>query len=322
MSLLRIARSVTALVLMTLASSLYAQGIASKPVRIVCPFPPGGSVDVVARIIAQELSQLWGQPVIVENRPGAGGNIGAESVAKANPDGATFLFAGASIAINASLQQRVPYVLFKTLVPVSHVANLPLIVAVNSAVPVANMRELVAYARSNPGKLNFGSAGPGTMGHVTGELLKYKTKVDMVHVPYKGPAAAAIDLGEGRIQLMIDAIPPLLPMIQEGKVRVVATPSSKRLAMFPGVPTADESGVPFENSSWISLWAPGGTPDDVIGRVSRDVASIIAKPAVRAALERQGFDPVGSSPEAFKAFVAGELDKWAEVVRATGAKID
>lgn len=304
------------------STTALAQTFPPSQVRIVAPFAAGGSADTIARLVARELEKQWSVPVLIENKPGAGGNIGADAVARAPGDGATFLISGAALAINASLQKSVPYELMKTLLPVSHMADLPIVIAVNADLPVKTVADLTAYARKNPRVLNFGSAGMGTMGHVSGELFKYKTGVDVVHVPYKGAPAAAMDLGVGRVHFMIDALPIVLPTIQSGKARAIATTSRKRLPLFPELPTAIESGLDFENSSWLALWAPGGTPTATIDRVSRDVAVALKMPELRATLDKQGFESVGSTPAQLRTMVERELQKWETVVRVTGAKIE
>lgn len=318
----RLCAALLAALMPCVALPAFAQDFPSKPVRIIAPFAAGGSADTIARLLANELGKRWGVTVIVENKPGAGGNIGAEFVARSPGDGSTFLISGAALTVNASLQANAPYELMRTLLPVSHLADLPIVIAVNSELPVKTVGDLVAHAKQHPRVLNFGSAGMGTMGHVSGELFKYKSGVDVVHVPYRGAPAAAMDLGVGRVHFMIDALPIVLPTIQQGKARLIATTARKRLPRLPDLPTAIESGLDMENSSWLSLWAPGGTPASIIERVSRDAAAALKVPEVRAALDAQGFQSVGGSPQELEALARREMEKWAALVRMTGVKIE
>jgi tripartite-type tricarboxylate transporter receptor subunit TctC len=306
-----------------IASNLaIAQTFPSKPVRIVVPFP-AGILDTVARLLATRLSDSWGQPVIVENKPGAGGNIGADYVARAAGDGTTFLMGGTSLIINVPLHKRVPYTLMKDLLPVTLVARLPFVVVVNPSVPATNLQELISYARANPGKLNFGSGGNGTVPHVSGELFKLKAQVDMVHIPFKGAAATVTELLAGRIDLAIDTATPYLQFIQRGDLRPLAVPAASRLSNLPNVPTTKEAGLDgFETGAWVSLWAPGGTSPSIIQQVSRDVAAVTASPGIREEWAKLGIQAAGTTPEEFTAFVDSELNKWTEVVRVSGAKVD
>jgi tripartite-type tricarboxylate transporter receptor subunit TctC len=299
-----------------------AQDFPTRPVKLVVPFP-AGILDTVARLLAKQLEERWGQPVIVMNKPGAGGNIGAGEVAHAPADGTTFLVGGTSLIINVPLHGQVPYSLMKDLVPVTLVAKLPFVVVVNPAVPARSLSELIAYARANPGKLNFGSGGNGTVPHVSGELFKMKAKVDVVHVPLKGAAATVTELVAGRIDLTIDTATPYLPFIASGQLRALAVPSAHRLVNLPDVPTTKEAGLDdLETGAWVSLWAPGGTPQWIIDRVSRDVASVTGASGTREEWSKRGIEAVVSNPQEFGAFATDELRKWTEVVRVSGAKVD
>jgi len=299
-----------------------AQDFPAKPVRLVVPFP-AGILDTVARLLAKELEQRWGQPVIVMNKPGAGGNIGAADVAHAVADGSTFLVGGTSLIINVPLHGQVPYSLMKDLVPVTLVANLPFVVVVNPAVPAQTLSDLIAYARAHPGKLNFGSGGNGTVPHVSGELFKMKAKVDVVHVPLKGAASTVTELVAGRVDMAIDTATPYLPFIASGDLRALAVPSAHRLVNLPDVPTTKEAGMDdFETGAWVSLWAPGGTPQWIIDRVARDVASITGSSGTREEWSKRGIEAVVSNPRQFGTFASDELRKWTDVVRSSGAKVD
>jgi tripartite-type tricarboxylate transporter receptor subunit TctC len=258
---------------------------------------------------------------VVENRPGAGGNIGAEAVARAPGDGSTFLMGGPSVVVNTALYERVPYTLLKDLVPVTQVANAPFIVVVHPSVPARTLPELIDYARANPGKLNYGSGGSGTSAHLSGELLKLKAKIDVVHIPHKGGSATLAELLAGRIQLAVDAASIYMQFIQKGDLIALATPKATRIASLPDVPTAREAGLPgFETGAWAGLLAPGGTPPAIIAQVSKDVADIVGDPEVSARWTKIGIEAIGSSPPEFTKFMQAELAKWTEVIRASGAK--
>jgi tripartite-type tricarboxylate transporter receptor subunit TctC len=309
------------LCLAVLAPPAKAQALPSGPITIIVPFPPGGVTDIAARSVANGLSQLWGQPVVVDNRPGAGGNIGAAAVARAEGDGRTWLFAGTSIVINAVMQDKVPYTLLEDLQPVSQVADLPFLIVVHNSVPAKTLPELVQFAKQHPGMLNFGSGGNGTSPHVAGELFKQKTQTDIVHIPFKGAAAATTDLLAGRIHLMVDSAQGLIPHVQKGDLRALATPREERIPSLPDVPTVKESSsLDIEVSSWLSLWAPGGTPSALMDRVSRDVATVLAKDSIRESLLQKTVLPIGSSRADFTAFVKSELTKWDQVIDQANAK--
>jgi tripartite-type tricarboxylate transporter receptor subunit TctC len=299
-----------------------AQTFPSKPVRIVVPFG-SGMIDGVARLLSEQLSQKWGQPVVIDNKPGAGGNIGAEIVARAPADGYTLLMGGPSVVVNTVLYQRVPYALTKDLVPVTQVANAPFIVVVHPSVPARSLSELTAYAKANPGKLNYGSGGLGTSAHLSGELLKLKAGIDIVHIPHKGGAATLTELLAGRIQLAVDAASLYMPFIAKGDLRAIAVPQATRIESLPDVPTAREAGLnDFETGAWTGLLAPGGTPKAVIEQISRDVAAIVTRQETRVKWSKVGIEAVGSTPDQFGAFMQTELKKWTEVIRASGAKVE
>ena len=308
------------------AANVHAQApYPNHPVRIVVPFPAGGTTDILARATAQKLTETLGQPFVVENRPGAAGNIGAEIVAKSPPDGYTMLMGTVGThAINASLYEKMPYDHVKDFVPVVLVAGVPNVLVVHPSVPAKSVQELIAYAKANPGKLNFASSGSGTSIHLSGELFKTMTGVSMQHVPYKGSAPALADLTGGQVQLMFDNLPSALPLIKAGKLRALAVTSLARASALPDVPTVAESGLPgFEASSWFGLLAPAGTPKDVITKVNAEVAKWLATPEAKEKLASQGaIVASGLTPDDFTRHIASETTKWQKVVKDSGAKVD
>ncbi|MEO8347027.1 MAG: tripartite tricarboxylate transporter substrate binding protein [Betaproteobacteria bacterium] len=302
----------------------WAQAYPSKPIRIVVPFPAGGTTDVLARAVAQKLNESLGQPAVVDNRPGAGGNIGAELVAKSAPDGYTLLMGTVGThAINPSLYPRMPYDHVRDFAPVILVAGVPNVLVINPGLPVNSVQELIAYAKANPGKLNFASSGNGTSIHLSGELFRTMAGVQMTHVPYKGSAPALQDLVGGQVQLMFDNLPSSLALIKAGKLKALAVTSLARAAALPDVPTLAESGLPgFEASSWFGLLAPAGTPPAAIATLNADVAKWLASPDARERLLAQGAIAAGGTPEDFARHIAAETAKWQKVVKESGAKVD
>jgi tripartite-type tricarboxylate transporter receptor subunit TctC len=305
----------------------FAQGAANypaKPVRLVVPFPAGGTTDILARAVAQKLSEAWGRQMIVDNRPGAGGNIGSDLVAKSAPDGYTLLMGTVGThAINPSLYKNMPYDHVKDFAPVILVAGVPNVLVVNPSLPVHSVPELIAYAKANPGKLNFASSGNGTSIHLSGELFKAMTGVEMTHVPYKGSAPALTDLIGGQVQLMFDNLPSSLPFIKAGKLRALAVTSGARAAALPDLPTLAESGLPgFEASSWFGVLAPAGTPRDIVAKLNGAIAGWLASPEAKEKLLAQGAIAAGGTPEDFARHIGAETSKWAKVVKASGAHID
>jgi tripartite-type tricarboxylate transporter receptor subunit TctC len=296
----------------------------NKPIRVVVPFPAGGTTDILARAAGQKMSEAWGQPVIIDNRPGAGGNIGAELVAKSPNDGYTLLMGTVGThAINASLYSKMPYDHVKDFVPIVLVAGVPNVLVVHPSVPVNSVQELIAYGKANPGKLNFASSGSGTSIHLAGELFKVSTGVTMQHVPYKGSAPAVSDLLGGQVQLMFDNLPSALPHIKGGKLKALAVTSASRAPALPDVPTIAEAGVPgFEASSWFGLLAPAGTSRDIVTKVNSEVAKWVASPDAKEKLTAAGANVAGGSPEDFAKHIAAETSKWAKVVKESGAKVD
>jgi tripartite-type tricarboxylate transporter receptor subunit TctC len=296
----------------------------TKPIRLVVPFPPGGATDIIARAVAQKLSETWGQSIVVDNRPGAGGNIGTELVAKAAPDGYTLEMGTVGThAINASLYAKIPFDNVKDFAPIILVAGVPNVLEVNPSLPINSVQELIAYAKANPGKLNFASSGNGTSIHLSGELFKVMTGVQMTHVPYKGSAPALQDLVAGQVQLMFDNLPPSLPQIKSGKLRALAVTSATRAPALPDVPTVAESGLPgFEASSWFGLLAPAGTPPTIIAKINAEVAAWLASPEGKEKLASIGANAAGGSSEDFARHIQAETAKWAKVVKESGAKVD
>ena len=306
------------------AAGVSAQAYPTKPIRIVVPFPAGGTTDVLARAAAQKLAETLGQPAVVDNRPGAGGNIGAELVAKSAPDGYTLLMGTVGThAINPGLYPKLPYDHVKDFAPVILVAGVPNVLVINPALPVNSVPELIAYAKANPGKLNFASSGNGTSIHLSAELFKTMAGVQMTHVPYKGSAPALQDLVGGQVQLMFDNLPSSLALIKGGKLKALAVTSSTRAAALPDVPTLAESGLPgFEASSWFGLLAPAGTPPPVIAKLNGEIAKWLATPEAKEKLLAQGANAAGGTAEEFAQFIAAETAKWQKVVKESGAKVD
>ena len=296
----------------------------TRPIRLVVPFPAGGATDIIARAVSQKLTEAWGQSVVVDNRPGAGGNIGSELVAKAAPDGYTLEMGTVGThAINASLYSKMPYDHVKDFAPIILVAGVPNVLVVNPSLPVNSVQELIAYAKANPGKLNFASSGPGTSIHLSGELFKVMAGVQMTHVPYKGSAPALQDLLGGQVQVMFDNLPPSLPQIKGARLRALAVTSLTRAPALPDVPTIAESGLPgFEASSWFGILAPAGTPPAIIAKVNAEVAKWLASPEGKEKLVAIGANAAGGSPEDFARHIQTETAKWAKVVKESGAKVD
>ena len=296
----------------------------SKPIRLVVPFPPGGTTDILARAVAQKLTEDWHQQVIVDNRPGAGGNIGADLVAKSAPDGYTLLMGTIGTqAINPSLYARMPYDAQKDFAPVILVAGVPNVLEVNPALPVHTVQELIAYAKANPGKLNFASSGNGTSIHLSGELFKSMTGVQMTHVPYKGSAPALADLAGGQVQLMFDNLPSSLGLIKGGKLRAIAVTSAQRSPALPDIPTIAESGLPaYEATAWFGVLAPAKTPPAIVDKLNAAIGAWLSSPEGKDKLASQGAAAAGGSAADFTRFIASETTKWAKVVKASGAHID
>lgn len=301
-----------------------AAGYPDKPVRLVVPFPAGGSVDFLGRLMAQKLSESLAQQVIVDNRPGAGGTIGADIVAKAVPDGYTLLLGTVSThGINPSLYARMPYDAIKDFAPITQISDMPNILLVNPSLGVNSVRELVLLAKAKPGQLAFASGGNGTTQHLSGELFARLAGIEMIHVPYKGGAPAITDLLGGQVQVMFDNIIIPLPHVRAGRLRALAVTSAQRSPVVPELPTMAESGYPGYNiTSWTGLFAPAGTPKDVVNRLNHDAVNALKAAAVRRRLAQDGVEVVGSSPSEFGAFMRSEQVRWAKIVKESGARID
>ncbi len=299
------------------AQAVFAQAWPSKPVRIVVPFAPGGTTDVVARIVGQKLGELWNQSVVIENRLGAGGNIGADVVAKATPDGYTILMASGSFTINPSLYKKMPFDAQKDFIPVTNVAMGPMLVVINPAVPANNIKELIALARAKPGSINFGSAGVGSQVHMAGENFAAAAGIEIVHVPYKGEALGYNDLVAGQIQMMVGNMAGAVGFVNQGKIKALAVTSKTRSAMLPNVPTAAESGLPgFENTGWFGLLLPAGTPREVVDKLQRDTARVLDDAGMRGRLFVQGLTPVGNTPDEFEKVMQAEIEVWRKIITA------
>ena len=318
-----VGRLAAALVISVVTQTLFAQPYPSKPVRIVVNFPAGGVADLYGRIIAAKVQEAWGQPVVVENRTGAGGNIGADAVAKSAPDGYTLnMSAIGPHAINVSLFSKMPYDPVKDFAAVALVLEAEGLLVLHPSIPASSVAELIAYARANPGKLTFASAGMGTASHLAGELFKSMAKVDMTHVPYKGNVPAITDLLAGQTSLLFATMPTVLPHAKAGKLRALATIGSVRSMAAPELPTIGESLPGFEVNNWIGLFAPAGTPPEIVRRWNGEVMRIMQAPDIQARLPAEGARFSPNTPEQFAAFVKSEIAKWAPVVKASGARVD
>ena len=307
------------------ATVCHAQSWPQKPVRVIVPFAPGGASDLMPRLVGEKLTSMWGQPVLIENRPGAAGNIGMEAGARAAPDGYTLVAApNGNLVVNPHMYSRLAYDVFKDLAPVTRIAAVQNVLVVHPDVPAKTVKELVTLAREKPGTLNFASPGNGSQAHVAVELLKLELGLDLVHVPYQGVGPAMKDLLGGRINLMVAQVPSALPHIKGGKLRALGVAASAPLAALPEVPTlASAAGLPgFEAVSWYALMAPAGTPREVIAKIHGDVAKALQLPEVRERLAGMGAEPSGESPAELAASIKAEYDRWGEVVRKANIKAD
>jgi len=288
----------------------------AKPVRLVVPFAPGGSTDVVARMIGQKLSLLWGQPVIVENRAGAGGNLGADMVAKSQPDGYTLLMASGSITINPHIYKNMPFDTKKDLVPITNVASGPMLLVVPDRAPVKSVKELIALAKQTPGAINFGSAGVGSQVHLAGENFADAAHIEVKHVPYRGEAVAYNDLIAGQIQMMVGNFAAASALLGPGRLRALAVTGKQRSEQLPDVPTVAESGLPgFENTGWFGFLAPAGTPPEILSKIQLDTAKVLTDADTKARLYAQGMSPVGNTAAEFAKAMDAESRLWATVVK-------
>lgn len=317
-------RFLTALLFLALAAGAQAQAWPTKPIRLVVPFAPGGSSSIVARLAAAEMSKGLGQQIIVDNKPGGGGNIAMLEVAKSDPDGYTLIIGHiGSLAMNPYMYEKLPYDVDRDFAPISLLAIVPAIYVVHESVPARNLQEFVALAKKEPGKLNYGSAGNGSAGHLAMEYLKQATGIEIQHVPYKGTGPNITDLVAGRTQAASAGTPPLMPHVKTGKLRVIAVGSAKRLHSLPDVPTVAEQGYPgFETSQWYGLNAPAKTPPAVIRRLAEEAAKAAKAPLVLERFAVDDADAVGSTPAEYAAFIKREQERWGKVVRAAKIRAD
>ncbi len=307
-----------------IALPAFAQNYPSKPIRMILAFPPGGPTDINARIFALKLSEQMGQQVVVDNRAGAGGNIGAAEAAKAPPDGYTVFYNTSAIAIAPSLYSKVPFDPLKDYAPVALTATVPLVLAVNPNVPVKSVQELIAYAKANPNKLNYASSGSGTITHLAGALFVSQMGLQMQHIPYKGSAPALVDVVAGQVQMMIDTISTVAPYAKDNRLRALAIAITRRSALLPDVPTLEQAAnLPgFEMSAWQGIVVPAGTSADIVARLNAEVNKALQGADLRARLAVGGSEPLGGTSEHYAAYLRSELGRWAKVVRDSGAKLD
>ena len=315
------------LALLLLASLAAGAGLAQdypdKPIRIVVPFAPGGSTDVLARLVGQKLGERWRQPVLVENRAGGGGNIGADQIAKSAPDGYSLLLGGVPHAISASLYSKLPYDLARDLTAVAEIASFPSAIVLHPSLPARSVKELIALARARPGQLSFGSAGVGSPNHLALELFDTMAGVSMTHVPYKGSGQLIGDLLAGQVQLASMGTPVALPHVQSGKLRAIAVTGAARSSLLPEVPTVSEAGLPgFEVTSWYGVFGPAGLPTPIVAKLNSEIGRIVTGPDVRERLAALGAEPSVKSPDQFGRYVREEIAKWAKVVKDSGAKAE
>jgi tripartite-type tricarboxylate transporter receptor subunit TctC len=307
-----------------LAGHAWAQDYPAKPIRIVVPFAAGGAADILARIVADRFVDAWGRPVVIDNRAGAAGNIAAEMVARAAPDGHTLLMGSMGTqAMNVSLYRKLPYDPVRDFAPISVVARNPNLLAVHPSVPVQTVRQLISLAKAQPDRLNYSSSGAGSMGHMSAELFKLMTGTGIVHIPYKGGAPAVTAVLSGEADLLFIVLPPILPHVKAGRLRPVAMGSRERHALLPDVPTVIESGLPgFEVRQWYGLLAPAGTPPDIVARLNAAVARIVGDPAVAKKILDTGSDPASNTPAEFVAMIADDTQRWAKVAKAAGIRAE
>ena len=300
------------------------QAYPAKAVRMIVGFPAGGTSDIMARLTGQKLSEAWGQTFIIDNRPGAGGNIGTELVAKSAPDGYTLLVSpGSTLTSNPAVYSKVPFDTVRDFAPVTIIASVPNALVVHPSVPVNNVKELIALAKSRPGQLAYASTGAGQSTHLSAELLKLSAGINMIHVPYKGSAPALTDIVAGQVSVMFDNLPSCLPFIKSGRLKALAVSSTARSRALPELPTVAESGVPgFDVTVWFAVLAPAATPRDIVNRLNGEIIKAIKTPDMRERLAQQGAEPVGNTSDEFAAVIKRDLAKWAKVVKDAGIKLD
>lgn len=303
---------------------VWAQEFPSRTVKVIIPFPPGGPTDILGRIVAQKLSERLGQSFVIDNKPGASGMIGADMVAKSQPDGYTLLVNASLHVINPSLYDKTRYDAIADFTPLSNLADVPLVLVANSQTPAQTVQELIAWVKSSKSPVNFASSGNATAPHLAGEAFKVATGIEnMQHVPYKGSAPALTDLLSGQVQMMFDSLPSSQPFIKSGALKAIAVTTQKRSSALPNVPTIAESGIPgFNFSTWYGMWAPKSMPPSIVQKLSNEIAQITRLPEVRERFLALGAEPVGNTAEEFAAFTKSELSKWARVVKQSGARVD
>jgi tripartite-type tricarboxylate transporter receptor subunit TctC len=315
---------ITGFLLIVLCGASAAQNYPVKPIRVVVPFPAGGIADIFARVIGGKLNEAWGQQVVVDNRPGAGGNIGAEIVAKSPPDGYTLVMGSIGThAVNVSLFSKLPYDPVRDFAPVTLVMEADGLLVLHPSVPVRSVKDLIALARTRPGQIAYASAGNGTASHLAGELFKIMAKIDMVHIPYKGNVPAITDLVGGQTSLLFATMPTVMPMVQAGRLRALAVTGVVRSPAAPELPTIAETGLPgFEVTNWIGLFAPAGTPREIVNRLNAEANRTMQQPEIRTRLTNEGAKFTARTPDEFGVFVKAEIAKWAKVVKTAGIRVD
>lgn len=295
----------------------------NKPIKLVVPYPPGGPTDIVARVVAQKLQEQMGQSVIIDNKPGAGANLGAEQVARSAPDGYTLMVATTAHAINPSLFSKLNYSITKDLAPVSQLTSGPLVIVATPSLPANNVKELIALAKARNGGLNFASSGNGQSTHLSAELFNAMAGTKMNHIPYKGSAPALTDVMSGQADLMFDTMLSSMPFVKGGKLKAIAVTSSQRAPTAPDIPTVAEAGIPgYEAIAWNGIQAPAGTPKEIIDKLNAEIKKALENPDVKQRFEAQGFSSAWNTPAAYGQFIQAEVDKWAKVVKTSGAKVD
>jgi tripartite-type tricarboxylate transporter receptor subunit TctC len=309
--------------LLALSLHAYSQEWPSRPIRLILPFPPGGGTDILGRLIAERLSVSLGQPVVTENRGGAGGNVGAEAAARSAPDGYTIVLVAPSLAISPTLYSKINYDPVKDFAPVSLVATVPNVMITQPSIPAENLQEFIAFAKTKPGALNFGSGGAGTSNHLAGELFNIVAGTKLVHIPYKGVNLAMQDVLSGNVHLVFIGIPAAAPHVKAGKLRALALVAPQRSSALPDVPTVAEAGLKdFEVTTWYGVLAPAGTPRPIVMRLNSDLVKIMHSPELKEKLAASGTEPLTSTPEEFAAYIKREMTKWGDVIRKSGAKAD
>jgi tripartite-type tricarboxylate transporter receptor subunit TctC len=317
-------RLVIAFLLVIFAGAAAAQGsYPNKPIHLIVGYAPGGPTDIVARLIAAKMQESLGQPVIVENKPGAGSNIASEYVVKSAPDGYTLLVGSIANATNMVVYKHLTYDTLRDLAPITQLMSAPSVLVATPGFPAKSLQDLIALAKRNPGKYAFASTGSGGSPHLAGEMLKMRAGIDLIHVPYKGAALVQSDLIGGQVQMAFETALSVVPHVQGGQLRAIAVAANRRLAQLPDVPTMAEAGLPdFEVSSWNGLFAPAKTPPEIIARLHEAAVKALAAPDVREKFTAQGAEAMGSTPEEFRAYIRAEIEKWGKVVRASGARVD